>query len=164
MSNRKKVFLITGFNNWGKTSIIQKIFDRKKFGKLEAYELPDSKYKFVVQQNSNDDLNIAIFTGVVKEKLEANENLVCAFCPTTKSSNNSNNSKDFLVDTLNEYDIYILYIVHKWDNHASLNIEEIKKYYDGIPNITHCPIGEKDPVVKIGVFKDKILQIMKQSI
>ena len=32
-----KVFLITGFNNWGKTTIIKKLFQRQRFYRNTTY-------------------------------------------------------------------------------------------------------------------------------
>ena len=32
-----KVFLITGFNNWGKTTIIKKLFQRQRFYRKTTY-------------------------------------------------------------------------------------------------------------------------------
>ena len=56
-----KVFLITGFNNWGKTTIIKKLFQRQRFYRNTTYSsssLVDSSAKkpnFWVQPTQIDD-------------------------------------------------------------------------------------------------------------
>ena len=49
----RKVFLITGFNNWGKTFLIKKMFHQKIYHYNKLYKFLD--INFCVQPQSNDD-------------------------------------------------------------------------------------------------------------
>ena len=54
---QKKAIFITGFNNWGKTTIIEKLFNQKRFYKTKTYAIKDLNIKetFFVETHSNDD-------------------------------------------------------------------------------------------------------------
>ena len=95
-----KVFLITGFNNWGKTTIIEKLFQRQRFYRNTTYSsssLVDSSGKkpnFWVQQHSNDDIGKQNYI----KKIESYDRkpvkpayILSAFCPTRELNNNSRN-------------------------------------------------------------------------
>ena len=52
----KEAVFITGFNNWGKTTIIQELFNnRQRFYNGWSYQIPGVNSDFTVETHSNDD-------------------------------------------------------------------------------------------------------------
>lgn len=159
----KKAFLITGFNNWGKSSIINDIFNKKVYRKHNDHVL-EGTYKFSVQEHSNDDWGIDALIRHTQQRIDFSpnqgQNLIVAFCPTKEELNDS---RQLLLHTLKNYKIYLILIVHKWDNHASLNVADILSYYAEMPNLIPIIIDEKDASKKPELVKTKILEIMKSN-
>ena len=102
-----KVFLITGFNNWGKTTIIKKLFQRQRFYRKTTYSsssLVDSSGKkpnFCVQPHSNDDIGAKNYINNTNHRKPIKTSIYkTAFCPTKNlvmihqksSGDNSRNS------------------------------------------------------------------------
>ncbi len=54
----RKVFLITGFNNWGKTKIIKDVFKKNNFRQNQLHTFPGAACDFMVMPFSNDDLHL----------------------------------------------------------------------------------------------------------
>ncbi|MEQ7054028.1 hypothetical protein ABN764_25680 [Paenibacillaceae sp. P-4] len=136
--------LITGFNNWGKTTIIYDLFKRKQFREGHKYVINGVNSSFVVESHSNDDVAASKYIPMLKSKFG---NLICnqhdllaAFCPTREIKNDS---KDILNDLFFKQfnNIYILYLENKWDYHAKLQIKEIMNHYAGINNVNHVVIN-----------------------
>ncbi len=129
-----KAILLTGFNNWGKSTQIFKLFGKKKFykgGKYPIKGLKNQSVLFTVQPQSNDDLGSENFVRATAERINHApaevHDLFCAFCPTREIHNNS-------LDILNEKpfcdfdEIHLLLLKYKWDFHAELRIAEIQTY------------------------------------
>jgi hypothetical protein len=156
---KQKVFLITGFQNWGKSYIIKKLFGQESFYKHKLYKLCDKE--FCVQSQSNDDLAVDKYVEAIKsriEKLGSNpEYIISAFRPTKEVNNDSIN----IINTLyKNADIYLMTIESKWCLHAKLNIDELKKYYSGISNLRIINISEKDPTKKVDNIKEEICKLI----
>jgi hypothetical protein len=128
MNNQKrKVFLITGFNNWGKSTLINDLFQGKRFSRTEPQELNSSGVKFMVQSQSNDDLRHERYIEQVIARSKGGNYLVAAFCPSMESLNDSKviiSSAAFSCFS----EIHVLLLKYKWDLHAELCIESVSKY------------------------------------
>lgn len=141
-----KVFLITGFQNWGKTFLINKMFKRSKYYYKKLY--PYHSVNFCVQPQSNDDLGKNKFESIINKRLSELKKIgiepthICtAFCPT-KEDNNS--SKEIIKNIFSNDEVYIIAIKYKWCLHAILEIEELKQYYSDLSNVRIHILSEKD--------------------
>ncbi|ENM5736151.1 hypothetical protein DU972_003793 [Vibrio mimicus] len=146
-----KVFLITGFQNWGKTFLIHAMFNgRVKYFYNQQYKY--SNFDFCVQSQSNDDLGKNSFERIIKKRLlELSKSgvkpshICAAFCPTKES----NNLSDKIIENIfPEDEVYIIAIEHKWCLHGQLQIQEIQNYYSHLKNVTVHVVSEKDPTKK----------------
>ena len=134
-----KVFLITGFNNWGKTTIIEKLFQRQRFYHKTTYSsssLVDSSGKkpnFCVQPSSNDDIGKQNYIDNTKHRrLVKPAYILSAFCPTRELNNNSrklnNDSREIINELFKNDDVYIIALEYKWCGHAKLELKKINNY------------------------------------
>ena len=139
----KKAFLITGFSNWGKTSLLRLLIKddaTKQFNCSVSSTKNINGIPYSIQQHSNDDLNIQGLLNAITDRINAGQpNLVIAFCPTNEQKNESKKLLNLLRD--NAYSIEIIFLEERWGGHASLNIPEIKNYYKDF-NITYHTIKD----------------------
>ena len=134
----KRAILLTGFNNWGKTTHIYNMFGRTRFYKGSSYSIPGVNASFTVESHSNDDVGEDRFIETVKDRIskapQRARDVFCAFCPTREQSNDSRrilNGKPF--SSFDE--IHLLLLRHKWDFHAELRIKEIEAHLSSVPNV-----------------------------
>lgn len=147
----RKVFLITGFNNWGKTHIIGGAFAKPKpiFRRDKLHRFPGSACDFMVQPYSNDDLRLLGYCEQYYERLNilrdsnlSPQYVVSAFCPTkekewrTKNGPKNKTSIDIIQELYGEDEVHMLLLLHKWCDHAELHPKDIAGYYSGLPNVT----------------------------
>ena len=133
-----KVFLITGFNNWGKTTIIKKLFQRQRFYRNTTYSsssLVDSSGKtpnFCVQPHSNDDIGAKNYIDNTKHRRQVKPAyILSAFCPTRELSNDpklNNDSREIINELFKNDDVYIIALEYKWCGHAKLELKKINNY------------------------------------
>lgn len=125
---------ITGFSNWGKTTIINGLFNgRKSFYQGKEYEINDinSTSKFTVDSHSNDDYQGQAWLDIIKNR-QINSptkgyNLLTALCPSTEKKNNF--VKLLQNPIFRKYDkLYVFLIKYKYDHHAELLIENIIEF------------------------------------
>lgn len=156
----RKVFLITGFQNWGKTHLIRAMFNgRSRFYYDSQYDY--SGFKFCVQSQSNDDLGKKEFENKLKERLSSLSKVgmkpthICAaFCPTKEPGNLS----DEIISNLFQNDeVHVIAIEHKWCSQAKLHIGSVTRYYSHLSNVTVHSLSEKDAGKK-KVALDKLLK------
>jgi hypothetical protein len=136
--NMRRAILLTGFNNWGKTTHINSMFRRERFFKNATYQILTVNAAFTVESHSNDDLGEIGFINAVDERLtnspDKGKNLFCAFCPTREPDNDS--YRILTSPPMSTYDeIHILFLQYKWDFHAELRITDIQKYLAGVQNL-----------------------------
>jgi hypothetical protein len=148
----RKVFLLTGFNNWGKTYLITELFKRKRFSKDELYLYNNSGHKFCVQSQSNDDLGRDRYENIIEERLRAlstvgkkPSHIFTAFCPTKEPNNDSS---EIIKSLFGKDEVHILAIEYKWCLHAKLDITQIKNYYSNLKNVKVHVLSEKSPEKK----------------
>jgi len=152
----RKVFLITGFQNWGKTFLIQKMFKRTKYFYDKQYKYLG--YNFCVQSQSNDDLGKDGFEKIMNQRISAllkngiNPTHICAaFCPTKEDKNLS----DEIIQNLFPNDeVHIIAIEYKWCLHAKLQIKEIENYYSHLKNVKVYVLSEKDQSKKSSALNE----------
>jgi len=162
MEKKQKVFLITGFNNWGKSWFIQKMFKKQKFAKHILHKM--GKYSFCVESKSNDDLGEEGYKRFVRERLKRLQStppyILTAFCPTQEKWNNSINIID---DIYRNADVFILAIKYKWCLHAQLDIETLRGYYSELSNVEVIEIDSKIPEDKLEKIKEVIFSKINNS-
>lgn len=150
----RKVFLVTGFNNWGKTHIIGAAFGRKAFPHNKLHQFQRSGCDFMVMPYSNDDLGLRRYCDqydermiTLKQELRIPKYIVSAFCPTkelewrTKGGPKDRTSIDIITELYGGDEVHMLLLVHKWCGHAELHPAEIKSFYSGLPNVTVTTIA-----------------------
>ncbi|MBS1559341.1 MAG: hypothetical protein JST69_11520 [Bacteroidetes bacterium] len=129
----KQAFFITGFNNWGKSTIIFDLFGKKKFLYGYLYRMNGVNFsdQFTVQSQSNDDLWGQEYVDKVNERIaaapvapEGGQNLFSALCPSIE---NTNSFVQILTNPpFTNYDkLHILLIEYKWEHHAKLITKNI---------------------------------------
>lgn len=137
----RQAFFITGFNNWGKSTIIKDLFSgRSRFYRGVTYPMigMGTPPEFTVQSQSNDDLGCDGWVDRILEKLDVapdgGENLLSAMCPSLE---HRNNFIDFLTrPPFDSYDkLHIFLLEYKWELHARLMIENIMAAGGAIPNV-----------------------------
>jgi hypothetical protein len=139
----RKVFLITGFNNWGKTTLLYDLFGVKAFRKRSVQHF--AGYPFLVLPNSNDDLGEQGYIDAFNDRLTTFQSangaahyIASAFCPTRENWNDS----DRILRTLYCGDtIHMLLLEHKWCGHAKLQVGPIQNFYANQRNLTVHVIG-----------------------
>jgi Zn ribbon nucleic-acid-binding protein len=158
----RKVFLVTGFNNWGKTTLLSQLFSTKAFRKRVPQYYANCP--FLVMPKSNDDLGKDRYEEDFNERLEKYEEtngkakyIASAFCPTKEPINDS----IAILRTLFKKDqIEILLLEHKWCGHAKLQIPEISAFYSGESNVTIHAVKSKNPAGKLveaqAIFTSKL--------
>lgn len=141
----KQAVFITGFNNWGKTSIIQHLFDdRQKFYHGYHYSIAGVNADFTVETHSNDDEWGQSWADKVQVRIDGEThpdlNLFTALCPTIHDNNN-------FIELLSNapftsYDkLHVFLIEYKWEHHAKLILNNIITAGWLIPHINFITIN-----------------------
>ena len=138
----RTVFLLTGFNNWGKTTLINDLFVKGRFMKDRLHRY--ANHDFCVIPQSNDDLGEEGYiyahderVALLKKQGIAASNIFSAFCPTKEP----NNYSPRIITKLYSNDkVYIIPIEYKWCGNAKLRLKEISSFYSNQANVTIKPI------------------------
>lgn len=142
----RHAFFITGFNNWGKTTLIYQLFSGRRFMYGHRYKIdgmPEAGH-FTVQSQSNDDLGGDKWVSTIHRRIETSNShgyhLVAALCPSIEPANSF---VAMLQDPmLAVYDqMNVLLLEYKWDHHARLLIDNITQTGSAIPNINFLVIN-----------------------
>mgnify|MGYP000034032272 FL=1 len=139
----KQAVFITGFNNWGKTRIIEHLFRRRRFHNGWYFAIPGINANFTVESHSNDDWGSAwpvrVQNRINREPI-SDLNLFTALCPTMDINNNFVNLLSNPPFTA--YDkLHIILIEYKWEHHAKLIINNITTAGANIPNVNFITIN-----------------------
>jgi len=164
----KKAIFITGFNNWGKSTIITSLFDdRSRFYYGWTYPINNANFqdKFTVESHSNDDWWGQGWIDRLQERIKNSpdngQNIFTALCPTMHVNNN-------FVDLLNkslfsEYQLYIFLIEYKFEHHAKLLINNIINAGQGIPQASFIVINaDRDLQIEAERLEAKLRQIRQE--
>jgi hypothetical protein len=155
------VYLIAGFNNWGKTHLINGLFRRQRFSKSDPAQFNGTQFCVVPQ--SNDDLGQAGYIFAVQERLSSFRqkghrvtHVVSAFCPTREPVNDSL----AIINRLFRNDrVFLIPIEYKWCGHARLQIKEITSYL-GQPNVSVHPLVQRDPSRKLAALENLLVPLL----
>lgn len=135
-----RAVLITGFNNWGKTTHIKRLFNRPRFyAQLYSTVHAAIRTQFLVEPRSNDDLGEKRFIDFVAKRCKncpkKNADLLAAFCPSRESTNDS--LRILQSPPFRRYDeIHLFLLRYKWDWHAELRLAEVQSYLSANPRVT----------------------------
>jgi hypothetical protein len=147
----RTVFLLTGFQNWGKTYLLYKAFKKERFSHHILHKCGNRKFCVVPQ--SNDDLGRKGFEEKVDEILaelakfgRKPEFIVAAFCPTRELKNNS---FEIIQKKFKDDRVVLVPIEYKWCGNAKLQQEDLKEYYSGISNFHFAPLTASDETQKL---------------
>ena len=157
-----KIYLITGFNNWGKTHLIQGLFNKAHFRKGTPAVF--SGHKFCVVPQSNDDLGqVRYITEYQKRISEITKNghnashFISAFCPTREPINNS----IAIINQLFSQDqVFLIPIEYKWCGHAKLQLKEISNYFASVKNVQIHPLSQPNPNLALQDLKNLLTPIL----
>jgi len=155
----RKVFLLTGFQNWGKTHLINQLFSRSRFYKGSTYAF--GGHDFLVLPQSNDDLGKDGYEWTYQERMkELGKNgikpkyIFSAFCPTKEPWNLS---ADIIKNLYAKDTVVMIPIEYKWCEHARLQLPEISSYFSTLPNVSFSPLSGKDPSKKLAALQKIVL-------
>jgi hypothetical protein len=158
----RKVFLLTGFQNWGKTWLIGELFSRQRFYKDALYDFAGCS--FCVMPKSNDDFDKEGYEADYKERMDIlNKSgiqpkyIFSAFCPTKEDWNQS---IDILHNLYSQDQIILIPIEYKWCGHARLQLKEIEQYYSAVKNLRVQPLSQKDSTKKLQSLQEIVLSCL----
>jgi hypothetical protein len=141
----QKVFLVTGFNNWGKTTLLTDVFRTKVFYKGVAETF--GGYDFLVMPQSNDDLGKTRYEREFRDRLDLYkaalgqpQYVAAAFCPTKEKRNDS---ITILRSLFSGAKIEMLLLEYKWCNQAKLILSEVDATYTSEKNVTSHHISSR---------------------
>ena len=126
---RQAIFL-TGFNNWGKSSLIFELFgNQTRFWHGYTYGIVGVNFtiQFTVQSQSNDDLGPDYVDKII-ERLggapDGGDHLFSALCPSLEEGNSF--VEILTHDPFTTYDrLHLLLLEFKWEHNARLLINNI---------------------------------------
>ena len=93
-NKHRQAFFLTGFNNWGKSILIFKLFNRNRFYFGHTYPINglNINTKFTVEYHSNDDFWGESWVDQINQRIthapDNAKNLITALCPTLHEGNN----------------------------------------------------------------------------
>ncbi|WP_141639890.1 hypothetical protein [Cupriavidus basilensis] len=156
------VYLITGFNNWGKTHLIKALFGKEAFRKGVTHSHAGNEFCVIPQ--SNDDLGQAGYAKRYGEYIASLDkkgitptHILSAFCPTGEPHNDSAK----LINSLyRNDDVHMILLKHKWCGHAQLQIRSIEDYYAGIRNLKIHSLTQTNPNNKLADLKSLLAPIL----
>ena len=141
----RRANFIVGFSNWGKTTLVNELFGRKRYYYDKTYRLAGIPAQFVVQSQSNDDLGSAFVKRVeirLTNTASLKPDLFAALCP---AMDHWNNYIEILQnDVFNDFDEFNLFLIkYKWEHHAELRIKDIENSCKHISGI-NCIVIDAD--------------------
>lgn len=160
----RQATFITGFNNWGKTTIIQSLFNNRHryyYGARYTINGVNVNTEFTVESHSNDDYWgypwIELLEGRINRSPDNGENLFSALCPTLEDENNfvellSNR----IFQTYDRLNIFL--IEYKWEHNAKLIIENIEEQGQLISNVNFIRINADENLNLDGERRNAKLQ------
>lgn len=129
----RRAFLIVGFNNWGKTTLVYDLFGKQRFLVGYGYRLqPDVGRCFTVESHSNDDTGEQRYIDLIEKRVRAApadaQDLISVLCPSREPGNDA--CRILGSRAFQPFDeIHLLLLRYKWDLHAELRLEDITNYF-----------------------------------
>ncbi|MBC7357614.1 MAG: hypothetical protein H5U10_03650 [Desulfacinum sp.] len=129
----RRAFLIVGFNNWGKTTLVYDLFRKQRFLVGYGYRLqPDVGRRFTVESHSNDDVGDDRYITLINRRVSAAppdaQDLISVLCPSRETTNDACRILGSPAFQLFD-EIHLLLLRYKWDLHAELHIKDIEAYF-----------------------------------
>lgn len=131
----RRAFLIVGFNNWGKTTLVYDLFGKRRFLVGYGYRLqPDVGQRFTVESHSNDDPGEEGYLALIDKRLRSApadaQDLVSVLCPSRDPENNACRILSSPAFRLFD-EIHLLLLRYRWDLHAELGLPAVERYFLG---------------------------------
>ena len=161
LPNSTVVFLLTGFSDWGKSTLLKLLFGKaqKERFRSGATETASTGHNFLVVPQSNDDLGSSRYQRDVIHRVSKctsvlPPNFISAFCPTREPNNEST---VIITNLYANCKIILMPIEHKWCGHAKLELPTLAAYYQHIPNLIidsitsstpNCPLQDLAGIIK----------------
>jgi len=159
----RKVFLLTGFNNWGKTTLINDLFGKKRFVTHKPHSFAGRNFCVIPQ--SNDDLGELGYIDAYNERIKelkthwgTPDYIFSAFCPTKEKINDSSR----IISSIYAKDqVYLIPIVYKWCGHAKLLVPEISNHFSSHKNVyIHQLLCKQSGAAKLAELKKVIAPLL----
>lgn len=131
----RRAFLIVGFNNWGKTTLVYDLFGKRRFLVGYGYRLqPDVGRCFTVESHSNDDTGEQRYIDLIEKRVRAApasaQDLISVLCPSREPGNDA--CRILGSPAFQPFDeIHLLLLRYKWDLHAELCLPVVEQYFQG---------------------------------
>ncbi|MFN3706417.1 MAG: hypothetical protein ACK4WM_10550 [Thermoflexales bacterium] len=131
----RRAFLIVGFNNWGKTTLVYDMFGKQRFLVGYGYRLQhDVGRRFTVESHSNDDAGEQRYVALIEKRMKDAPadalDLVSVLCPSREPSNDA--CRILGSPAFQPFDeIHLLLLRYKWDLHAELCLPVVEQYFQG---------------------------------
>lgn len=129
----RRAFLIVGFNNWGKTTLVYDMFGKQRFLVGYGYRLQhDVGRRFTVESHSNDDAGEQRYVALIEKRMKDAPadalDLVSVLCPSRDPHNDA--CRILASTAFQSFDeIHLLLLRYKWDLHAELRLSAIEAYF-----------------------------------
>lgn len=145
----RQAILITGFSNWGKSTVIYDLFGKKYYKKDKLHYIDAlPAIGFTVETHSNDDYVGENWLWQLDNKIKLSpdkgKNLLSAFCPSLEERNHFPTLLSS--PTFKPYSkIHLFLMEYKWEHHAKLLIDNIEASCKGLKNVSIVVINtDKD--------------------
>lgn len=129
----RRAFLMVGFNNWGKTTLVYNLFDKRRFLVGYGYSIPQIPgQRFTVESHSNDDTGEQRYINLIYKRVRAAppdaHDLVSVLCPSREPANDA--CRILASRAFQPFqEIHLLLLRYKWDLHAELRLNDIAQYF-----------------------------------
>lgn len=157
---------IVGFNNWGKTTVINNLFGGQRFFIGYSYSIQGiNGVTFAVQSQSNDDVGTKLINQIEARLTGNSFDLFACLCPTLEEGDGGNDARAILTNNVfAKFDQLNLFLLkYKYENHAELLIDEIRHFLRNIPKINIIVIDDdremSDPSDRLS---SQLVQIKKE--
>ena len=141
----RRANFIVGFNNWGKSTIIFELFGQWRFSYHLTYRLDNLPARFVVQSVSNDDIGQDIINKIgirLNRTKKEKPDVFATLCPSMESWNDFRQVlQDKIFDDFDQINLFL--IKYKWEHHAELRTDKIRRSLRGLAKI-NCIMIEAD--------------------
>ena len=160
----RRANFIVGFHSWGKSTIIKKLFEQQNFYYHLPYNIRDIPVQFIVQSVSNDDIGKRIIEDISSRLNKTKEKRLDIFATLCPSIEDDNDFRQILQNRIfRDFGQFNLFLIrYKWDHHAELMIDNIKKSFKGLSKIK-CIVIDADKGLSMNRRLDaKVNQIRTQ--
>jgi hypothetical protein len=164
----KKIFAIVGYTDWGKSSTLYELFDRKQFFPLKSPICCDTfaTKKFTVINASNEDRLTKEYLNRLREVLKKHTNIDTTFLITISLifDNGSHDVKAVFeyLNSLTDFNITYIVLENGWYKSSSLKTNDITQMKNKIDigNIKYFDTPINQSMSKFKERTDKIIALI----